>query len=474
MSALPEQHLFVLWEKARRKERLILNDIRKHLEVVAVRELRFNGSAAVGYRSFYGPSLPDVARKIRQCGRGAFLLVVVRDNHPVHVEESILGSIKPRNRLMVELKDRYRKWAHGSHRVHGTVDAVEFGRDIRMLTGFDAEAWSSGVPKQPWHLDFPSGWGVVRTSDPRERIEAQPIYLEHCPWNSWTGKMDWETVLAREGRAFGLTERRLFLSNKYINDCFYEGRFLSRTCVVKCTTKAVRSIRSEFMIARDVYAEDSSVVAERLGFFFAASGRYAFAMMDKVEGPTLTELLSRGLTEDEADRFADDLLRLARALKKADVVHRDLFSDNLLLGSDGHLKAIDWQLAARRHPFIEDPWMRKHWKFRYVVFGVNRELGLGVWNDCHALGKILAHFPQTDRVRDVRRRLAELQPTTGVSAPPDLLTLARLSFYAVSLRLQMLFRGRKYRKYAQLVRRYRTICGTWQDDMEMRNGMVKR
>ena len=52
MSALPEQHLFVLWEKARRKERLILNDIRKHLEVVAVRELRFNGSAAVGYRSF--------------------------------------------------------------------------------------------------------------------------------------------------------------------------------------------------------------------------------------------------------------------------------------------------------------------------------------------------------------------------------------------------------------------------------------
>ena len=149
MSALPEQHLFVLWEKARRKERLILNDIRKHLEVVAVRELRFNGSAAVGYRSFYGPSSPDVARKIRQCGRGAFLLVVVRDNHPVHVEESILGSIKPRNRLMVELKDRYGKWAHGSHRVHGTVDAAEFGRDIRMLTGFDAEAWSSGVPKQP-------------------------------------------------------------------------------------------------------------------------------------------------------------------------------------------------------------------------------------------------------------------------------------------------------------------------------------
>ena len=135
MSALPEQHLFVLWEKARRKERLILNDIRKHLEVVAVRELRFNGSAAVGYRSFYGPSLPDVARKIRQCGRGAFLLVVVRDNHPAHVEESILGSIKPRNRLMVELKDRYGKWAHSKER---------YG-NIKRITTFVTSFWTQSA-----------------------------------------------------------------------------------------------------------------------------------------------------------------------------------------------------------------------------------------------------------------------------------------------------------------------------------------
>ena len=180
---------------------------------------------------------------------------------------------------------------------------------------------------------------------------------------------------------------------------------------------------------------------------------------EKVAGPTLTELLARGVTDAQADVFAADVGRLADALKETGIVHRDLFSDNLLLGADGHLKAIDWQLAVDRDDYREDPWVARHWKFRYVVFGVNRELGLGVWNDFHALGKILAQLPQTETVRAVAARLAAEAPSQAISAPPDALTRLKLRLYALSLRCQMLLRGKSHRKYAQLERRLRTITG---------------
>ena len=437
MSALPEQHLFVLWEKARRKERLILNDIRKHLEVVAVRELRFNGSAAVGYRSFYGPSLPDVERKIRQCGRGAFLLVVVRDNHPVHVEESILGSIKPRNRLMVELKDRYGKWTGSGHRVHGTLSPAEFARDVAILTGHTAEEWEKGVPVGPFTPCLPDGWITESTPKPFACGLSQP------------------------GPRPEISDARVFLENKYINDRFLEGRWKGIPCIVKASTKVVWSIGNEYKMNAAVYAVAPDVVPMPLAWHFAADGKSAFVVTEKVSGPSLTELLARGLTRDEADSFAEDIRELAVALKQTGILHRDLFSDNLLVGADGHLKAIDWQLAIDRNLYREDPWVKRNWKFRYVVFGVNRELGLGVWNDFHALGKILAQFPQTETVKAVAAELAVVAPEMAFSSPPKGMDRLRLWLYGCSLRLQMLLRGRKHRKYAQLERRWRTVRCKW-------------
>ena len=208
------------------------------------------------------------------------------------------------------------------------------------------------------------------------------------------------------------------------------------------------------------------VVPEPLAVWTSDDGRRAFVVTEKVSGPSLTELLAQGVTAAQADGFAADILMLAKTLKETGVLHRDLFADNLLLGADGHLKAIDWQLAIDRNDYREDPWVASHPKFLYVVFGVNRELGLGVWNDFHALGKILAQLPQTDAVRSASARLSAEEPAMTFAAPPRATTRLRLRLYAVSLRLQMALRGRKHRKYAQLERRYRTIVGRiaeWED-----------
>ena len=331
---------------------------------------------------------------------------------------------------MYDLKTRYREWAGRKHRVHGTTDCDEFARDVFLLTGHTADEWERGVPD-----------GI------RVNIPA---------------RADWRLVVDGAGADMGLSACRVLLENKYVNDVFFEGKYRGRDVVVKCSSKCAWSIGNEFRLASRLRAAAPSVVPEPLAEWRSEDGRRAFVVTERISGPSLTELLARGVTDAQADGFAADIRALAEALKREGILHRDLFSDNLLLGSDGHLKAIDWQLAIDRADYHEDPWVARHWKFRYVVFGVNRELGLGVWNDFHALWKILAKFPQTPAVKAAVAEIVSEAPLMTYSDPPGPFTRFRLWLYALSLRGQMLLRGKKHRKYAQLERRWRTVKCRWE------------
>ena len=432
----PELQLLVVWPKGRKAERRILRDVEQRFDVVAVRSLRFEGDAEEAYRRFYGPALPDARRKVQTCGKGDFLLVVVRDRQPRYGERQWFGKRTLANLNLLEAKTRYRRWAGGGHRVHGTLTAAEFDRDVRMLTGHSADEWARGVPGE-LAPELPEGWTALSATGPFASAPAMP------------------------GPRPELADARVFLEDKYINDRFLEGRLAGVPCVAKHSRKAPWSIGNEYRLAARMHAAAPQVVPRPLGWHLEGDGKGAEVYFEKVAGPSLAALLDAGLAPADADRYAADILALADALKAADVLHRDLFADNLLLGADGHLKAIDWQLAIRRDAYREDPWVERNWKFRYVVFGVNRELGLGVWNDFHALGKVLDLFPRTEAVRAARARLSEEAPAQTFSAPPRGRDRVRLWLYGCSLRLQMLLRGRRHRKYAQLERRWRTVRCKW-------------
>ena len=424
-----ELHLFIFWEKARRVEARILEDIGREVEIVWTGEMSFAGDPAEAYVAFYGRRRPvDGPLKVRKCGGGKFRVVVVRDANP-HYGQRWARDDKyyQANELMYDLKTRYREWAGRKHRVHGTTDCGEFARDIFLLTGHTAAEWERGVP-----------------DDIRLNIPSKAV---------------WRQIVDGAGADLGLSDCRVLLENKYINDVFFEGRFKGRDVIVKCSSKCAWSIGNEFRIASRLRDAAPSVVPEPLAAWTSDDGRRAFVVTERVPGPSLTELLARGVTDAQADAFAADIRALAKALKETGILHRDLFPDNLLLGADGHLQAIDWQLAIDRNDYREDPWVVRNWKFRYVVFGVNRELGLGVWNDFHALGKILAQLPQTSAVRAATDWLSAEEWAMAFAAPPDAVTRLKLRLYALSLRIQMALRGRRHRKYAQLDRRYRTITG---------------
>lgn len=437
-----ELHLFVVWPKAKHAEDRIIRDLARETEIVWKGELRFPCGMADAYRRFYGPALPDEKRKLKTCGKGAFTTVVVRDVRPEYGIADENGRVPMRcNVHMNALKLKYRKWAGKGHRVHGTLTTDEFARDVEMLTGRTADEWSAGVPSGTFAPKLPEGWLAVSSLEPFSRGRAMPF-------RPGPRAATPEDLLA---------DRKPFLFDKYINDVFCDARFNGIDAVEKHSSKAVWSIGNEYRIACRMREAAPDVVPRPLAWLYAADGKGASVVVEKVSGPSLSALLAKGLRESDADSFAGDILVLADALEKTGIVHRDLFEDNFLLSGDGHLKVIDWQLAIDGNLPREDPWVLKNWKFRYVVFGVNRDLPAGEWNDFLAMDAILAKFPQTDRVKEARASIASRAPAMSYRDPPDAATRLKLNLYAVSLLLQMCLRGGKHKKHPQLARRLRTI-----------------
>ena len=419
-SMSPELHLFILWEKARRVEKRILDDLEREMEIVWSGEMSFAGDPAETYPVFYGGRKPmDGRLKVRKCGGGKFLVVVVRDANPTYGQRWARDDkYYLANERMYDLKTRYREWAGRKHRVHGTTDREEFARDVFLLTGHTAEEWERGVPK-----------------DIRINIPA---------------RAEWRRTIDGPGADAGLSECRVLLENKYINDVFFTGRCNGREVVVKCSSKCPWSIGNEFRLASRLRSAAPSVVPEPLAKWESEDGRMAFVATEKVGGPSLTELLERGIPEAQADGFAADILVLARALAATGIVHRDIYTDNFLLGSDGHLKLIDFQMAIDRNDCREDPWVAAHPKFLYVVFGVNHDTPCGSWDDRAALDAVLSLLPCTDAVKRAHRELAAM-PDISLSTRLPFLVRLRLGLYAASLSVQahLPWRSRKRRDQAR-------------------------
>lgn len=166
-AALDEIGLFVLWPAARREQNRIVEDVRKHAQIVAAYEADWPEgiSAAAGYARFYGPLLPDAVGKVKRAGSGKFFVMIVRLPRARRELRMTQRGHESVNVAMYDMKWNYRRWSGGLHTVHGTLTPEETRRDLMMLTGHSAGEWLSGAasPENAEVLPGRNGWRDMRT-----------------------------------------------------------------------------------------------------------------------------------------------------------------------------------------------------------------------------------------------------------------------------------------------------------------------
>jgi len=439
-SIAPELHLFVIWSSALPLSDRMLTDMARHLEIVWKHEFPIEGRARDFYRRFYAHMRLDGKRKEKSCGKGPYLLVVVRDTAPVYVRAP--NGIES-NRTMLELKARYREWALRGYRVHGTLTREEFARDIKVLTGHAAAEWASGVPDGAIGPYLPPLASLPPVPGLFERIRLRRAQQKTCAKKrkrlSKRIRAAWWDVITSEGPALGLFDCRGMLENKFVNDIFFEGTFKGVPCIVKCSSRAPESIANEYEMSRRLAAADPGVCAEALAKWVSPDGRRAFVVLRKLPGPSLTDLLARGVDEVEAIELMEDMVRIAEALLKAGIVWRDIIPDNFMRDEEGHLRLIDAQFAIDRNDFHEQPFLIKHWTYRMLVFAYHPMMAGRGWNDVGMMLFCVWRLSNTPRALELCERLRSLTAAAAFPVSCGRSDRWRMRWKLLALRMCRLF-----------------------------------
>ena len=244
----------------------------------------------------------------------------------------------------------------------------------------------------------------------------------------------WNALIETEGRALGLSDCRIFLENKLVNDIFYEGLFKGRPCIVKCSSRAPESIVNEYELGSRLHATDPLRFPEMFACF---PGPFAFVVREKIES-------ERTLADDPDDRYADEVVAIIDDLFRADVVFRDILPSNFMVAADGRLKLIDFQFAVDMRTKRIDPWMRRHPDYHFTVFAAVVQGHVAWWDDADFATLLLPSLRQR-----LKSRIGRLRFEVRL-APSDLF---RLRLLAMRLRIRKLFCRRDTRKRRAICRR---------------------
>ena len=85
-----EYDIFLLWNSARPKLKEVKNEIEQKFEIVNSFEIFWSEKLFTRNLSrFYGKKLPSARSKLKLCGKGSFIVYVVKDNQPVILENGL-------------------------------------------------------------------------------------------------------------------------------------------------------------------------------------------------------------------------------------------------------------------------------------------------------------------------------------------------------------------------------------------------
>ena len=250
----------------------------------------------------------------------------------------------------------------------------------------------------------------------------------------------WDAVVGSEGAALGLSGCRAFLENKLVNDIFYEGMFNGEPCIVKCSSRAPESIENEYRMSRRLSAV-APVCAEALALWRSPDGRRAFVVTRRLPGPSLADIVAKGVGEEEAVRVLEDMVRIAGALIESGIVWRDIIPDNFMRDSDGHLRLVDAQFAIDRNDYREDPFLLRNWSYRMLAFAHHPMTAGHGWNDAAMMLFFVWKLSGSARALELCDRLRAMCGASNFAVEHGGMDRFRMRLALAAMRVQRVFAG---------------------------------
>lgn len=130
-----ERHLFVVWSNGTHALDRIREDLKSWTVIVEETKVDWGSLRRFhrNLRRLYGTKLTAVVRKMRFCGIGPFTVFVVDVPAGPYGERETSRGPRIVHTAMFDAKTRFRSWAGGGSRVHGSDDMVESLRDRQFL-----------------------------------------------------------------------------------------------------------------------------------------------------------------------------------------------------------------------------------------------------------------------------------------------------------------------------------------------------
>ncbi len=145
-----EIHLFIVWSEATQYKEKILKDIKQKFLLLEEVEVTWTKKLfSENLSRFYGENLPKKSQKEKHCGSDSFHCFVVKDVNPNYCIRETSKGFRVVNVNCFDLKQLYRKWSGGGHKIHATDNEFESQIQLALLFGKSIESY-----KQTLDIDF--------------------------------------------------------------------------------------------------------------------------------------------------------------------------------------------------------------------------------------------------------------------------------------------------------------------------------
>ena len=143
-----ELHLIVIWSKALSEKERIINDVGNRLEIVRIYNVNWSEDKFSSNLSrFYGENLPKNSHKEKHCGKDTFCAIIVRDSNPKYETRLTSKGNRIVNVNLFDVKQVYRMWTGGGHKIHATDTYEETRLQLALLFGMDYDTLIEDVEK---------------------------------------------------------------------------------------------------------------------------------------------------------------------------------------------------------------------------------------------------------------------------------------------------------------------------------------